>query len=364
MRRIADLKIGNKKRLIPRETCKPEFQIPRDLVYLIGKYDRRLKALCKSVPPREVPILSPWRKPYERKVYYEARPAFDVDLHPFINLRVLRVCDSCSFDLASINNTCIRKLSILKVANVKMRSNIDTVLQEIVMRDTTVAYEDLMNILGVGSLVSVSLVNVDVLGCHEWREGLMKKLQEMPKLKKIELVNMGIDFQSFVDLCISRELVWFKIIDEGVCLDVRLCSFVNAVRCMGFLKCLTNLGLEMAEIMYVGGRDLKCMRESLPNLRLLHVTEAEIDSRMFKTVYLRYPNLVGLGFVGCTFDGASFYEVIMHFKGSLRYLDLTSSRLPHDYVSFLKKTLSFCSIKLKSGEFIMIGGRSSVSLPG
>lgn len=309
--------------------------------------------------PREISVLAPWKKPYERRGFYESRASFDIDLHPFINLRALRVVDSSIFDMLSINNTCIKELKLLKVLGVRMKGPVNTVLEEITLEDTRIPYEDMANILGIESLISVSLVNVDVSGCHEWREKLMEKIREMPKLKRIVLINMKADIQRFTDLCIERGLGWFKIVEEGIRLDVRLCSFASAIRCVGALRCLVDLNFEMVETMYVEGRDLKYMKETLPNLKVLYVSQAEIDNKTFKTVYLRYPNLIGLGFSECIFDGASFYEIIIHFKGLLRRLDLTSSRLPHDYVSFLKKTLWSCSVKLRSGELIMVDNTSS-----
>ncbi|KMV65237.1 hypothetical protein M970_100770 [Encephalitozoon cuniculi EcunIII-L] len=355
MKRIGDLKARSKRCLVRREVPGPPLRISWDLAYRMARYEQRLRTLCGCMSPREVSVLVPWKKSYERKGYYEGRAAFDIDLQPFVNLRALRVSDSLSFDLLSINNTSIRKLKLSKVPNVKMGGPVNTVLQEVVLKDSTVVYKDLMNILGIESLIGVSLINVEVSGCHGWRKSLLERLRGMDRLKKVELTNMGTDLQCFIDLSISKGLTWFRIADGDLCLDVKLCLFASVVRCVNALEYLTSLDLGMVEAMYVGGRDLKHMRESLPRLRMLHVNTAEIDSRVFREIYPRYPGLVGLGFVGCTFGGTSFYEIVMHFKSSLKYLNLTSSRLPHDYVSFLKKSLHSCSVRLKSGELVAIG---------
>ncbi|KAG5860248.1 hypothetical protein KMI_02g03400 [Encephalitozoon hellem] len=362
MRRIADLKVRSKKFLAQRTISGPVLRIAWDLVYWMARYDRRLRVFCRCTSPREISVLAPWRKPYERRGYYESRASFDIDLHPFINLRVLKVVDSSAFDMSSISNTCVKKLKLLKVSSVRMKGPVNTVLQEIALKDVRIPYEDIANILGIESLVSVSLTNVDILGCNDWQERLLERLREMPGLKKIVLASMGVSVQRFADLCIERGLGWFRIAEEGMCLDVRLCSFSSVVRCVGILRCLSELDLEMVEAIHVGGSDLKYMRETLPNLKALHVTQAEIDSKALKAIYLRYPNLIRLGFSECIFSGTSFYEIIMHFKRMLRHLDLTSSRLPHDYISFLEKTLCSCSVRLKSGELITIDNPTSGTL--
>lgn len=353
MRRISDLKARIKRTPVCQEASRPLWRVPCDLAYLMSRHDRRIRRLCRYVSPCKVSVLAPWKKSYERSVFYEARAAFDVDLRPFVNLRVLSVRDSSLFDILLIGGTGVKKLSLHGVLRVSMaRALAGTILEEVSLRGTKIAYEDLMRMLEIESLVSVSLENVEVVQLDGRGGRLLEKLREMPRLRRLELVGMGVGIQCFTSLCISKGLTCFKVSEGDACLDVRLWLFASVIRCVNTLKYLTAFDVGTVESMYVWGGDLKDVREELPSLRLLHATQAEVDSKVARAVYLRRAGLVGLGFVGCTFVGTSFYEVVAHFRSSLRHLDLMSSNLPHDYVSFLERSLLSCSVRLKGGEVV------------
>lgn len=359
MRRITDLRTrGAKKHLVEEKACEVSCKLffINDLIYCLSQYDRRLKSLCKCKhlnSNRTSNILLPWKKSYERRVYYEGKTAFSISIGPFINLESLDVVDSRDFDLSVIEHTGIKRLALYKVLNtVVLRSLMGTSLQEIVLRKQPIAYENLEKILEIPSLISVTLDTVEITDCADWKAQLLKRLERMPRLKKMEMVNMEVDLQRFIELCISKDLTQFMFSGNGMHAEARLdATSANILRFQNSLEYFTFFDFRIVETVYIKGADIRHMMElGLPDLRSMYAEQVIVDSNTFRNVYSKLPRLVKLGFVECIFDHISFYEILSHFKDSLRYLDLRSSNLPHDYISFLQIKLIFCFVILKNGE--------------
>lgn len=363
MRRIADIIGRNPKRCLAEKNVRessPSVSIPSNLVYHLSRYDRRMGIMYGfgGPCPGDVPnILVPWKKSYERKVRYEERAAFDMDVGPFVNLESLEVRNSRLFDPSVLNGTRVKRLKLHRVSRVVAAETlVHSSLQEIVLGELVISYRSLRRILSAPSLISVSLESVEVLECQDWEAQLIDDLKGISRLRKVRMINMGVDPSKFINFCIPRALTYFLISDTSRYAKVRVGGVsTDMLRTKNALENLHPLCLDSVESVHIKGTDVKhVVGMRFPLLKSLFMEQVVIDFGIFRGFYMKQPELVRLGFIECVFDHVSFYEIISHFRVSLMYLDLRLSNLPHDYVSYLQSKLVFCFVVLKNGESMVI----------
>jgi len=375
MRRITDIGMHCKRQMI----CEDKqtggvLRVPADVLYMMSRYERRLQGFCRSTGVNEaVPVHAPWKMSYERKVVYDCKTVFDVDLCPFVNLSSLCIRNTCYFDVYSINGSMIRVLEMENISKVDVtRMPCMDLLEEIKMKGCTISYASLECILSIGTLVSVSLDGVVVSeeaasrngfcshGVGMYSDMLMRMVEQMPRLKRIELVNMEVDIERVVSGCVMSDVTWFKVRSKDVHVEVAFCAFASRIRCLNGMKYLSGIELCEAEAMCVEGSDIKHLSEmSVPRVSFLSVRNAEIDGRLARTMCTKYSKLVRIEFIGCRFEGTVFYEISTHFRNCLRYLNLMKSDLPHDYMCFLGGILRHCVVRLKNGEQVVVRRKES-----
>lgn len=365
MRKIADLRRSKRHVMEPSPESQTNMHVANDLIYRLAQYDRRLRTFLKGrgiVPAKACSILAPWKKSYERSVCYEGRALFDVDLEPFINLEVLEIVDSRAFDMSVICSTGIRRLVVSDVAKIKISGHLGGSLQEVVLRRMQMPYRHLKTILEMPSLLSVSLDSVEILECEDWRSQVLADIENMTGIRELRLSGMDIDPLGFRRLCELKNLSQFMVSNANAHVEAVLCGGgVSMLKTQNLLEHFVLPDLDVVESIYVRGSDIKHVSGmELPRLTSLYARQVVIDSNTLRSLYLRQPRLVELGFIECVFDHISFYEVIMHFRETLQHLNLRASNLPHDYVSFLQDRLLRCTVMLKNGDLKVIDNSGGV----
>lgn len=368
MRRITDLRARNTRKYTVEDEGKSMSgaSTRSDVLYNLSHYDQRLKALYRFTDfnaNRITNILAPWKKSYERRAYYDAAAAFDVDIGPFTSLELLRISESCVFDLSKINNTRVKRLELTGILKIRIAHYpVNVSLQEILLKDLSITYNILRSIVRTPLLVSISLENVEILGNGDWKLQLVDDLKMASSLREIRMINMGIELQCFSKLCKSMDLTCFLISDVNVHAEaVFVGRSVNTLRFHNSLEHFKFVDFGTAESIYIKGTDIKhILGTSLPRLKSLCMKQVVVDSNAFRSLYLKHSKLFKLEFIECVFDHVSFYEIVSHFRESLKYLNLRCSNLPHDYLAFIQNKLVFCFVKLKNGELITIDNNSSV----
>ncbi|KAM0672869.1 hypothetical protein CWI42_050750 [Ordospora colligata] len=369
MRRIADVRTHCKRQDVGKDKhVGVILHVPVDVLYMISRYERRLKSFCRNAREnKEVSLNAPWKTSYERKAFHDSKMAFDVNLCPFVNLTNLSIRNTCYFDICSINGSVIRVLDMENVLNLDVTRTLCMILEEIKMKRCTISYKSLKCILGIKTLVSVSfdgvVINDQAVSPDRfYSDGValhsgvfIEMIEQMPRLKRIELINMEVDIERIVNACVMSDIGWFKIRSKDVHVEVGFCAFANRIRCFNGMRYLTGMDLCEPESVYMEGNDVRHLIEkNFPRISFLSLRNAEIDSRLARTLCMRYSKLVGIEFIGCRFEGAVFYEISAHFRSYLRYMNLMRSDLPHDYMCFLGSTLRHCVVRLKNGERVVV----------
>jgi hypothetical protein len=352
MRRLSDFRTRSTKRVSVAPKASRERMSPNnDIIYLLSRLSSSINMLHNCISSDGSPyidILNPWKKSYERKLFYRAGAAFEVELHPFVNLRSLKIEEAEEFDMCRTNGTATTELELCNVGRVFLSSELEDVsLRCMCLRGVKISLQHLLKIIGTENLLSIVINRIEIAETADWMPGLLEGIRRMKSLKSLEISHMGMDPQCFHDLCKALDLASFKMVDENICVDA---SSSGPIRFKNILEIFRGYGFELAESICIIGTDIRhAVGMSLPSLRSMQFCSAIIDIGIFRSLLVKQSTIEELGFIRCVFDHLSFYEIVLHFRTALRRLNLRSSILPHDYLCFLSSKLSFCTVILVDG---------------
>jgi hypothetical protein len=361
MRRLSDLRPRSAKRInaapVPREEC------PRpnnDIVYLLSRLLSGVNRMYICLPPGShagtlkrlhgphADILSPWKKSYERWLSYDIGAKFKIDLRPFVNLRSLKISGAEEFDVCGINNTGIAHLELHNVKNVFLGSGLECVsLESIYLKEVRISLRHLLEVMKIRGILSIGINRAEIAAA-DWKHTLLKEMGNMEGLRNLEISHMNVDPHAFRDLCRGLNLASFKLADENVHAEA---DGSGVIRFKNTLELFKDYGFELVESLQMAGADIRhFVGMELPALRSMKFHSAIIDMGVFRSILTKQSTVEDLSFVRCVFDQLSFYEIVVHFRGRLRRLNLMSSVLPHDYLSFLSSKLCCCTAVLVDGS--------------
>lgn len=290
---------------------------------------------------------------------YDSRFTFDYDLRFYTNLNTLHIRNSKRVYLSSFNKQTLDCLILDTVNTIYTDYTENIKINSLKLKNIKISFKLFLEVISICRPKNITLIDIELEECSKFDLKIFRNTLKSLELNSFYTKNSFIDKITF-DLII-KDTVYYAYIDSNVVSvfmnNGTIVMIPEDVKCSSY-KHQNNFDnipvsyFNIVEALYITNQiQVKLLSNNMPRLKYLALKNIYIDGQIIDNIR---DSVKFIKIENCTFKNTCFYTFINRVGKNLRYIGCSTTEMPLDSISYIKRHVSKCQVLISATIFFYV----------